>query len=274
MGERSGWYSTRLSALGLLLFLVYVNDMPFKVKSGDLVQFANDTCIICSGKTHKEVSNMLCTDLCSLYSWVRDSHMEVNVRKSNVMWFNVQSVKTFEPPPILSKESPLSQVSTHKYLGVQIDEHLKWSTNVSYLCKKMAYYLYLISHHHKVLPMSILKLLVESLVLSHLNYVLPVWGLALSHDLLARLVRMHNRAIRVVGGLQKFDHVSSFRRQLNWLTVDSLMQHRCNYTMMYMYRYYTSEHNNCILLNPPIQFGQQSVCSTRMCPYFATIHHF
>ena len=31
--------------------------------------------------------------------------------------------------------------------------------------KKMAYYLYLISRHHKVLPMFILKLLVESLVL-------------------------------------------------------------------------------------------------------------
>ena len=37
--------------------------------------------------------------------------------------------------------------------------------------KKMAYYLYLISRHHKVLPMFILKLLVELLVLSHLNYI-------------------------------------------------------------------------------------------------------
>ena len=55
-----------------------------------------------------------------------------------------------------------------------------------------------------VLPMFILKLLVESLVLSHLNYTLPVWGPALTHDLLA-LVKMHNRAIRVIGGLKKFD---------------------------------------------------------------------
>jgi len=86
-------------------------------------------------------------------------------------------------------------------LGVQIDEHLRWNSHVSYLCKKMSYYLYLISYHRKVLPVSILKLLTESLVLSHLNYALPVWGPALGHDLLARLVRMHNRAVRVIGGL-------------------------------------------------------------------------
>ena len=117
--------------------------------------------------------------------------------------------------------------------------------------------------------MFILKLLVKSLVLSHLNYALPVLGPALAHDMLARLVKMHNRAIRVIGGLKKFDHVSSFRRQLNWLSVDFLIQHRCN---VLMYRYYNSEHNNCILLNPPIQFGWQSIYSTRTCPYFATIH--
>ena len=34
----------------------------------------------------------------------------------------------------------------------------------------------LISYHHKILPVFILKLLMESLVLSYLNYALPVWG--------------------------------------------------------------------------------------------------
>ena len=98
--------------------------------------------------------------------------------------------------------SPLSQISTHQYLGVQIDEHLKCNSHVSYLCKRMAYYLYLISRHHKAFPMFILKLLVESLVLSHLNYALPLWDPALAHDLMAKLVKMHNRAIRVIGGLK------------------------------------------------------------------------
>ena len=130
--------------------------MPLGVKCGDLVQFAEDICVIYSGKTHEEVSERLLTDLCSLSLWIKSSHMEVNV-KINTMWFNVCSTKCFKPPQILLNRSPLSQVSTHKYLGIQIDDHLKWHSHVSYLCKKMAYYLYLISHHHKVLPVPILK---------------------------------------------------------------------------------------------------------------------
>ena len=67
--------------MGPLLFLVYVNDMPLGVKCGDLVQFAEDICVIYSGKTHEEVSERLLTDLCSLSLWIKSSHMEVNVKK-------------------------------------------------------------------------------------------------------------------------------------------------------------------------------------------------
>ena len=37
------------SALGPLLFLVYVNDMPSQIKHGKLLQYADDTALICSG---------------------------------------------------------------------------------------------------------------------------------------------------------------------------------------------------------------------------------
>ena len=47
------------SALGSLLFLIYVYDMPLLVKHGILVQFADDTCKICCGEDHSSVSQML-----------------------------------------------------------------------------------------------------------------------------------------------------------------------------------------------------------------------
>ena len=79
------------SVLRLLLFLVYVNDMPLQVKNGDLVQFADDTCIICSGRTHKEVSEMLCNDFCSLSSWTihrfKLSFSQKFFRSKGVYWW-------------------------------------------------------------------------------------------------------------------------------------------------------------------------------------------
>ena len=44
------------SALGPLLFLVYVNDMPLQISSGHLLQFADDTTLICSGNSFVEVT--------------------------------------------------------------------------------------------------------------------------------------------------------------------------------------------------------------------------
>ena len=39
------------SALGPLLFLIYVNDIPLQVSSDHLLQFADDTALICCGSS-------------------------------------------------------------------------------------------------------------------------------------------------------------------------------------------------------------------------------
>ena len=58
------------SALGPLLFLVYVNEMPLKVQHGCLLQFADDTCLICAGDTSDIVAKTLQDNLTTLSGWV------------------------------------------------------------------------------------------------------------------------------------------------------------------------------------------------------------
>ena len=48
-----------------------------------------------------------------------------------------------------------------KYLGFVIDNDLHWSSHISALCKKTAYYLYLIDCHQSNLPVAVLKMLVH-----------------------------------------------------------------------------------------------------------------
>ena len=62
--------------------------------------------------------------------------------------------------------------------------------------------------------MAVLKMFVQSLVLSHLRYTVPVWGPYLSHNLQSRLEKMFKCAASVVKELRKFDHASGFRRKL------------------------------------------------------------
>jgi len=61
------------SALGPLLFLVYVNQMPFQVSNGCLLQFADDTYFICSADSPTKVAAMLQDDINALSQWISAS---------------------------------------------------------------------------------------------------------------------------------------------------------------------------------------------------------
>ena len=67
------------NALGPLLFLIYVNAMPSLVECGRLLQFADDTTLICSGDTHDDVQRQLEHDLRSLLFWINSSKMKLIV---------------------------------------------------------------------------------------------------------------------------------------------------------------------------------------------------
>ena len=167
------------SALGPLLFLIYVNEMPSQVWHGCLLQFADDTCLICTcaGNSPGAVASLLQDDLSVLSNWVVHvlSKMKLNLNKSNVMWFNVKRLAT-SPPPILLNSVPLSSVQKQKYLGVTFDTNLNWSSHVASVCRSVLYYLHLINCYVKSLPSDIIKMLVESLVFSRYTCALSVWG--------------------------------------------------------------------------------------------------
>ena len=127
------------SALRPLLFLIYVNDMLLQIQNGLLLQFADDTCLICYGDDHKQVKDFLSSDWDSLARWIATSKMQVNVEKSHVIWFSVKSFNSpTTVPPILLEGTPLVNVSKQKYLKITIDSNLPWAYQVANVCKKMA----------------------------------------------------------------------------------------------------------------------------------------
>ena len=68
--------------------------------------------------------------------------------------------------------------------------------------------IYMLSLHRKSLTFGVLKMLSESLILSRINYALPIWGPPLNRSQVARLQHLQNRAIHVMKCLRKYDHVS------------------------------------------------------------------
>ena len=108
----------------------------------------------------------------------------------------------------------------------------------------MSYYLYVINKHRHVFSSDLMKLLIDSLVFSHLNYSLPVWGPSLHQNHLQRLKRMQNRAVHLCRNLNKFDHVTDHYRALRWLPLEYLIQYRCLCTMNRQYHGHRCIHDS------------------------------
>ena len=82
------------------------------------------------------------------------------------MWFKTKHSSGVPHPPIYIDSHLLQEVEEQKYLGILFDSKLQWGSHLNFICKKASYYLYLLSLHRKYLIFDILKMLVESLILT------------------------------------------------------------------------------------------------------------
>ena len=78
-------------------------------------------------------------------------------------------------------------------------------------------------------------MLVESLVFSWLNYALSVGRPAVHQNSLFRINHLHNRAVHLVCGLHKSEHVFRHCQAIGWLSVPLLTQHRTLCAMLDQY---------------------------------------
>ena len=124
----------------------------------------------------------------------------------------------------------------------------------------MSYYLY-----HKVLNFDIMKLLIESLVFSHLTYAISVWGPSLKEHLAKRLEHLQNRAVCLLFHLHKFDHIIDSYHRVGWLPLSELIKHHSLCIMFHQF-------HGCgrgIPLEPPILFGRLTDYHTRTKDFFS-----
>ena len=69
----------------------------------------------------------------------------------------------------------------------------------------MSYYLFWINSKRKSLTPQVIKMLVDSLVLSHLQHALPVWGPPLPQGSINRLQKLQNWGVRIAQSLRKYE---------------------------------------------------------------------
>ena len=212
------------STLGPLLFLIFINDMKNSSNLLFLTQFADDsTATYSSGNLDLALTNME-RELTKILDWLSDNKLLINLNKTHLMLF------TNRPRPekisISIKGKVINEVKDTKFLGIILDNELKWNLHTAYISKKISKSISVLKMLKFSFPNEILKSIYFSLVYPYFTYCNLVWGGAASTHL-DSLVKLQKKAVRIISKVGFLDHTTPLFDKLKLLQVNEIYQFNC-----------------------------------------------
>ena len=164
------------SVLGPLFFILYVNDMVRASDELELVLFADDTNIFCKGRDHNDLFQKVNRGLLELSLWFRCNKLTLNLKKTEYVYFGGPGGRIVPSGGLMIGGESINRVSGAKFLGVWVDEGLKWTGQIEKVRSKVGRLLGILGRSLAVLGGKQIRKLYDALVLPHLQYCLIVWG--------------------------------------------------------------------------------------------------
>ena len=185
------------SVLGPLLFLLYINDLHSSIKSSETYHFADDTHLLNFSKSFQSLCGKVNADLKVLSSWLNANKISLNAKKTEFIVFRHHS-KTLDFLPFL-KLAGLRIYPSHsvKYLGVHLDEHLKWKTQISSIANKLKRANGALSKLRHYVPLKSLLNIYHAIFSSHTRYGCQIWGLC-DNSVTHRILTLQKTALQLM----------------------------------------------------------------------------
>lgn len=188
------------SVLGPLLFLIYINDIHKSVTDSDcnLKLFADDTNLFISGSDLTMLQTRANYNLSKLINWFHVNKLSVNADKTCYTVFAPKGklCQNYAFSLFVSGKK-LTKVSCCKYLGVYIDEHLKFDIHIDNICKKIIKFAGIFYKLRCVLSLNVLRKLYFAFVYPHLLYGVEVYANTCKSYLL-KLQTLNNKILRIL----------------------------------------------------------------------------
>lgn len=193
------------SILGPLLFILYINDFPNAFDDVTAYIYADDTAIFLEGSSELELQNTIDNLMPKIVEWFNANQLSLNTDKT---YYQIYTNKKIENKITLHIAGEnILQAKTVKYLGVFIDEDLKWSTHISKLNTVLCRIVGLISRARHYVDSNHLLLLYNALFVPHVNYCCFVYSTTYSSHL-QQIEKLQKRAIRLIDGQSRLAHTA------------------------------------------------------------------
>ena len=114
-------------------------------------------------------------DFKDLLQWLKANKLSLNAKKTELIIFHPKNTKLYYSVKFKLSGRRLISISTVKYLGILLDEHLLWTKQVSWVNSKLNQTTGILSKLSYSASLPILKIVYHSLFGSHLQYDTQLW---------------------------------------------------------------------------------------------------
>ena len=207
--------------------------------------------------------------LCFLYDWLCVNKLSLNTEKTKYMVFHYYQKKIIDKhlPLVKINNELICKVDNFKFLGIYIDSTLSWKNHINYISNKIARINGILSMLKYYLPTKILLILYNSLILSHLNYGINLWGFGNY----SRLSTLQKQALRHVNKSPYNSHSSPIAKKYKTLFISDIFNISC-------LKFYYKFKNNLLPLyfyNPPfLQLNKPTRHSCRQTKLPSNLNNF
>jgi hypothetical protein len=206
------------SILGPLLFLIYINDLPYHAnKLCDTVLFADDTSLIFKIDRSKANFDDVNSAVSKVLHWFTTNNLLLNPNKTKCIKFslpNVRQVKT----EIKINNDLIQCVDSTSFLGIIIDSKLQWKAHIAALSKRLSSAIYAVKKIRLLSDIETARLVYFSYFHSVMSYGLLLWGSAADIN---DIFILQKRAIRAIYVLKPRQSIRDLFKEINILTVAS-----------------------------------------------------
>ena len=214
------------SILGPVLFLIYINDIIRSTNKLKFILFADDTTIFLQGNNLENITHTLNTELRKVSNWIMSNKLTLNTDKTHFMVSSpllTPSVQT----SITINNSTLKEVSDSKFLGIIIDNKLKWKVHVDTVKTKVSLLTGVIFRLRNCISTNCLRQIYLSLIYPHMLYCCAIWG-GTYKTLIDSLYITQKKLLRIMSFKRKYDHTNHLYRDFRILKLPDIIQLQTN----------------------------------------------
>lgn len=219
--------------LGPIIFLIYINDLLNIDLHSSVFAYADDTALVCSAHNRQSLQYKINIDLEKISQWLIRNKLLINSSKSKCIMFfdNFESKENLTSMYKLFCHmhhciyncscKSIEVVEFVRYLGVHIDQNLKWAQHINVLSKKLRKINYALYYLKGYLKEDQLKKMYLSWFESVLRYGIIHYG-GTYPTILKPVVMNQRHALRIIYGIKKNDRLSYIFTEKNIFTFEQL----------------------------------------------------